>query len=110
MQTTGRGMALATLAILTVGSAVSAQNPAPTTITIPHMRCMFCANALASRLQVVEGVAKVQTDILATKLIVTPKTQTLPSPRALWEAIEKAGCRPSRLEGPSGTFTEKPRS
>lgn len=45
----------------------------------------------------------------ATTLTVTPKVQQALSPRRLWEGIEKAGDEPSRLKGPSGTFTRKPK-
>lgn len=110
MQRTGTGMALATLAILTLGSALWAQNPALTTITVPDMHCMGCAKKMANKLYEVPGVAQVQASVEMTTLTVSPKVQQTPSARALWEAIEKAGYRPSRLQGPTGTFTEKPKS
>jgi len=28
----------------------------------------------------------------------------------LWEAVERAGYQPSRLQGPGGVFTSKPKS
>ena len=110
MQRTGTGMALATLAVLTLGSALWAQNPTLTTITIPDMHCMGCAKKMANQLYQVSGVAKVQANIEATTMTVTPKEQQAVSPRGLWEAVEKAGYRPSKLEGPSGTFTQKPKA
>src|SRR5262249_43948091 len=42
--------------------------------------------------------------------VVMPKPGQAVSPRALWEAVEKAGKTPTKLEGPSGTFTARPRS
>jgi Cu+-exporting ATPase len=102
--------ALVTAVVLAQGSALWAQNPALTTITVPDMHCMGCAKKMANQLYQVPGVAKVQASVEATTLTVTPKAQQAVSPRGLWEAIEKAGYRPSRLQGPSGTFTEKPRS
>jgi Cu+-exporting ATPase len=40
---------------------------------------------------------------------VTPKPKAVLSPKALWEAVEKAKKTPAKLEGPSGTFTAKPK-
>ena len=110
MRTRSAWLALATLAVLTPGSALWAQNPAMTTITVPDMHCMSCAKKMANQLYQVQGVGEVRANVPTTMLTVIPKAQMAPSPRALWEAVEKAGYRPSRLEGPSGTFTEKPRS
>lgn len=108
MQRTGTGTVLAALAVLTLSSALRAQDPAPTTITVPNMHCLGCAKKMANQLYQVPGVAQVQASVETTSLIVTPKAQQTPSPRGLWEAVEKAGYRPSRLEGPGGTFTQKP--
>jgi Cu+-exporting ATPase len=90
--------------------AVRAGNQDLTTITVPNMHCMGCAKKMAGQLQAVPGVAGVQANVPATAMIVSPKPQQAVSPRALWEAIEKAGYKPSRLEGPGGTFTSKPQS
>jgi Cu+-exporting ATPase len=103
-------VALVTLVALARGGTLFAADPAPTTITVPDMHCMGCAKKMAGKLYAVPGVAKVQASVEATSLTVTPKAQQAPSPRALWEAVEKAGYKPSKLEGPSRTFTEKPRS
>jgi copper chaperone CopZ len=108
MQRTGIGTVLAALAVLTLSSALQAQAPPPLTITVPDMHCLGCAKKMANQLYQVPGVAKVQASVETTSLIVTPKAQQIPSPRGLWEAVEKAGYRPSRLEGPNGTFTQKP--
>ena len=41
---------------------------------------------------------------------VTPDAAKAPSPKALWEAVEKAGYKPTKLVGPAGTFSAKPSS
>jgi copper chaperone CopZ len=102
--------ALVTVVVLGQSGALWAADPAPTTITIPDMHCMGCAKKMANKLYEVPSVAKVQANVEATTLTVTPKAQQAPSPRALWEAVEKAGYKPSKLHGPSGTFTEKPKA
>jgi len=103
-------MVVAVLAVLALGSVLWATNPAPTKITVPDMHCMGCAKKIAAKLYEVPGVAKVEANIEATTLTVTPKPQQAPSPKAMWEAVEKAGYKPTKLEGPSGTFTKKPQS
>lgn len=110
MQIKLTGMAVVALAVLTLGNALWAADPAPTTITIPDMHCMGCAKKMANQLYQVPGVAKVQANVEATTMIVTPKAQQTFSARAIWEAIEKAGYKPSKIEGPSGTFKEKPKA
>ena len=82
--------------------------PASTTITIPDMDCAGCAKKLGTKLTAVQGVAKAEYNVEARFIRVTHAPNTTPSPRALWEAVEKGDKAPSKLEGPSGTFTAKP--
>lgn len=110
MRTTSSRTALALLALFGLGQALWAVNPVPTRITVPDIHCMSCAKQIAAKLYAVPGVAQVQAKVEAKMLTVVPNPQQLPSPRGLWEAVEKAGYRPSKLEGPYGTFTKKPQS
>ena len=107
------GMISSLALIVVIGlSAGRAQSPpSPTTaITVPDMHCMGCAKKMATQLYAVPGVAKVDVNLPATAMVVSPKPGAAPSPRGLWEAIEKAGYKPTRLAGPSGTFTSKPQA
>lgn len=88
--------------------AAYAADPAPTTITIPGMHCGGCAKKVAAKLTAVAGVAKAEADVEAKTIKVTPKGGAVVSPKALWEAVEKAEQTPTKLEGPSGVFTKKP--
>jgi copper chaperone CopZ len=97
-------------AVLTLGHALWAAPPAVTNITVPDMHCASCAKKMAAHLYQVPGVGEVRASVETTTLTVLPKGTTAPSPRALWEAVEKAGYTPSRIEGPGGTFTAKPKS
>jgi Cu+-exporting ATPase len=105
---------LAVLAVLAVGLAVAtpsrANPPVQTTINIPDLDCGGCAKKVAAKLAEVAGVGAVKPDVEGKKVLVTPKQGQAPSPRALWEAVEKAGKTPKRLEGPTGTYSAKPRS
>lgn len=98
----------AALVLLALAASARAADPAATTITVEKMHCMSCARKMADQLYAVPGVAGVSADVKASRLTVTPRSGEQPSPRGLWEAIEKAGYRPTRLEGPSGTFTARP--
>ena len=82
--------------------------PAATKITIPDMDCEVCAEKLVKKLTAVAGVAKVEADVKAQTLTITPKDKETPSPKALWETCVTAGYDPSKLEGPGGVFTSKP--
>ena len=84
--------------------------PAYTVITVEKMHCDGCAKRIASKLYEVAGVEKIQVDVGKKVFWVHPKAGVQPSPRALWEAIEKGADRPTRLQGPNGAFTSKPQN
>ncbi len=95
---------------VTAADGVRAADPPPTTITVEGMHCVVCASKVSSNLQSVAGVQKAQVDAEKAVAVVTAKSSAVPSPRALWEAVEKAGYKPTKLVGPAGTFTAKPKS
>ena len=82
--------------------------PVATTVTVSDMDCEVCAGKLVKKLTAVAGVAKVEADVKAQTLTITPKEKEAPSPKALWEVCVAAGYSPSKLEGPSGVFTSVP--
>ena len=79
-----------------------------TTIVVKDMHCAACANKIAAKLYTVSGVVEVRADVKRNVTFVGPQEQKLPSPRALWEAVEAAGFQPVQLVGPAGRFTSKP--
>ena len=83
----------------------AAASNAKTTITLKVLTCESCAKKVAAKLSEVAGVG----DVKSKTAIVVPKGDATLSPLKLWEAIEKAGKEPVKLEGPSGTFTSKPK-
>ncbi len=58
----------------------------------------------------VSGVEKVEPDVKTHTVKVFPKENAKVSAKELWEAVEKAGYTPSELDGPGGSFKEKPKS
>lgn len=103
-------VAVAAVAVLAFGGVNRAADPVPTKLTVPGLDCMSCAKKAGDKLYAVPGVGEVKVDIKAKLLIVTPKQGAAMSPRSLWEAVDKAGYEPTKLEGPAGSFTAKPKS
>jgi Cu+-exporting ATPase len=80
-----------------------------TVIAVEDMDCPSCAKKVVAKLNEVPGVGKVEADTKESRLTVTPKGKAAPSAKAMWEAVEKAGYKPTRLEGPAGKFTASPK-
>lgn len=89
-------------------SHATAAETSSTSITIEGMHCAGCAKKIATRLRAVSGVADAQVSVETGTASVTAKDKSNVSPRTLWETIEKAGYTPTKLVGPSGSFTKKP--
>lgn len=102
---------LALLSVLSLGNGLAEGALAAdvTTIQVTDMHCANCARKIAGKLIAVPGVLKIQTNVSAHKATITPQQSKQPSPKAIWEAVEKAGFKPVKLEGPAGSFTEKPK-
>lgn len=81
------------------------------TIFVKDMHCPVCAKKIASKLNTVPGVGSVKTSVKANRAEVTYQTDKEASPKAMWEAVEKAGFHPTKLVGPDGTsYSAKPKS
>lgn len=106
------GLVFCAALALVVSGELHGQNPssppAYTVITLEKMHCDGCAKRIASKLYEVAGVDKIQVDVEKKLMWVHPKAGVQPSPRGLWEAVEKGADRPLRLQGPYGNFTSKP--
>ena len=89
--------------------AALGESTTKTTITLKVLDCESCAKKVATKLSEVRGVGDVTTDVKSKTAIVVPKGEATLSPLQLWEGVEKAGKVPVKLEGPSGTFTSKPK-
>lgn len=96
----------AAIAFLAV-SVARADGPAATAITCQRM-CPKCGHKIAERLRAMPGVADAQANVETKTIVVVARPQAAPSPRVLWETVEAGGENPVFLQGPSGTFTQKP--
>jgi len=101
-----------TLAVgmIALAATACAAEPAPTTILIPELHCAACAKKVTTKLTTLPGVAKAEADVKAKTITLTPKAGAVLSPKAVWEAVEQEDEVPTKLTGPSGTFTKKPQS
>lgn len=83
-------------------------DPKAVVLTVDGMTCAGCAKAVTKALAAVEGVEAVDVDVKAKTATVTPKAGKTPSAKDLWEAVEKAEYKPTKLAGPDGSFDKKP--
>ena len=60
-------------------------------IRVTDMHCATCAKKIASRLVTVPGVLRATANYSTHSATITPQETKQPSPKALWEAVEKAG-------------------
>ncbi len=107
-----RVFSMGLVAVATLGAAnlTHAADPPATTISVKGMHCQGCASKVANNLQAVKGVGKADVDASKAVAVVIAKDNAVLSPKALWEAVEKAGYTPTKLVGPTGTFTKKPKT
>jgi copper chaperone CopZ len=77
-------------------------------IVVDGMTCAGCAKSAGKAVTAVEGVESALADVKTKTLTVVAKKGVTPSPKAMWEAVEKAGFTPTRIEGAVGTFQKKP--
>ena len=92
------------------GDKAQAASPEVTTVHVKDMHCEHCAQKIARKLFAVKGVVKVQASVKHDLVLITPQAGKAISARAIWEAVVAGEAEPTKLVGPSGTFTSKPRS
>lgn len=83
-------------------------DPKAITVSVDGMSCAGCAKTVTKALMAVQGVESVAIDLKAKTAVVTPKAAQSLSAKELWEAVEKAEYKPTKLSGPGGTFEKKP--
>lgn len=100
--------------VLSVLASLSAAQPPQqaiwTKVGLTELHCNGCMKKLATQLGGVSGVGEVRGDLATKTIFVRHKPGMNPSPRAMWEAVEKADHSIIQMQGPAGTFTAKPRS
>jgi copper chaperone CopZ len=107
-----KAKAPALAALLILAALALAQQPpqAWTKVTLEEIHCMGCAKKISAKVTAVPGVAQMRVDLKAKSIWAVHKQGMTPSPKALWEAVEAAEHKPTRVETPSGSYTSKPQS
>ena len=98
------------LAAFAVVGVAWGQQAARTILTLPSMDCDGCAKNIGGEVAKVKGIARIEYDVQGRKMTVFALPNAVLSPRAIWEAVERSDHLPTKLEGPTGTFTKKPPS
>ena len=88
-------------------AAEAAETPAATVITVGEM-CGGCVKKINAKFENAKGITSVRCDIPTKTVTLTPASGYRLSPRGLWVMMDEIGKTPTKLAGPSGTFTEKP--
>ena len=103
------GVSVAAVAHLT-RPAAAADTKATTVVTISGLHCAGCAKKVAKKLESITHVASAAVDPKSGQATITPAKDKRVSPKAMWEAVETAGYKPTKLVGPDGEFTKKPKA
>ena len=114
MQSRSR-LSVALLALFALGTAAVAHAAGPaaktnnTAIPIAGEMCGGCVKRITAALEKMPDINDIKCDVKTKTVTVIPKKGKTLSPRALWEELEEIGKTPTKLVGPSGTFTSKPK-
>ncbi len=107
-RTASLALAALILALATAQTAPAAEKTTTAiTVQVKDMHCADCAKKIARKLYAVPGVVKVKTDLKKHLAVITPEAERQPSPKALWEAVEKAGFEPVLVAGPAGKYRKE---
>ena len=101
------GLAVPLVLAMTVGTVRAEPHSRLTTISV-GLHCAGCGKKVVTSLKSVPNVVDARADAEKDIVVVAPAADKLPSPKAQWEAVEKAGYKPTKLQGPFGTFNSKP--
>ena len=77
-------------------------------LTVPKMCCGKESTPAVKELMRLPGVKEVVPDHKAHVLAVVPKPGMDPSPKAIWEAVERINLAPAKLVTAHGVYTKKP--
>ena len=83
-------------------------DPKAIKLNVDDMSCANCAKTVVKALTALEGVETAIVDLKAKTATVTPKVAKTPSNKEMWEAVEKAGFKLTKLTTPDAVFEKMP--
>lgn len=95
-------------AITGLAAEKETEKPVNTVVSIKGMHCVSCAKRVTKKLQTVTNAKTVKTDAEKGEALIVAAEGKSVSPKAVWEAVEATGYKPTELKGPEGTFKTKP--
>lgn len=99
------------LCVLSSVGVTSAQSPEPppqhAALTVKKMCCAKESIPAIKALSKVPGVKKVSVNY-KTRTLSIERSDIVPSPREVWDAVDKIKIEPVRLATPEGIFTARP--
>lgn len=103
-------LAAAVLGMLATFAQAQQQAQTWTRVTLEDIHCAGCVKKMNAKVTAVPGVAEMRVDMKAKTIWAIHKQGMTPSPRALWEALEEADQKPTKMDAPAGSYASKPRS
>ena len=84
------------------------EKDANTIITVSEM-CAGCVKKITKHFEARQEISELKCDIKGKTVTFVPKKNTELSALKMWEEMESIGKPPTKLVGPTGTFTTKPK-
>lgn len=96
--------------LIGLAAVAGAQTEAPayTAIVLDDIHCMGCAKKINAKVTAVPGVTEMRVDLKAKTVWAIHRKGATPSPKTLWEAVESADHKPTKMQTPTATHTSKP--
>jgi len=102
-------LVLCAIGLTSTVHAAPNQVSSESTITMTGLHCSSCSKKVKTKLEMVANVKVADVNHKTGVAKVTAKDGANPSPKLLWEAVEQADAKPTKLESPEGVFTSKPK-
>ena len=92
----------------TLNCQLEASPPQTTTVYVKKL-CPNCGKKIVQKLTETPGVLEASMNVDERIIVLRCKPGASVSPRGVWETVERGGEQPTKLAGPSGIFTTKPK-
>lgn len=91
-----------------LNAQLEASPPQTTTVHVKKL-CPSCGKKIVQKLTETPGVLEASMNVDERIIVIRCKPGVTVSARGVWETVERGGEQPTKLAGPSGIFTTKPK-